>query len=111
MLGVYKGINDQPSAVLELCDGSLQDLIDSRKEEEFHEDEILEIITTVAKSLKYVHSKDIIHRDLKPDNILFKNTGGIRIWKLTDFGSSVKRGRKFLTTVKPKITHEFASIE
>jgi serine/threonine protein kinase len=35
--------------------------------------------------LEYIHSKNIIHRDLKPDNLLFSETG---ILKIADFGSS-----------------------
>jgi serine/threonine protein kinase len=51
--------------------------------------EIREIISTVAKALEYIHSKNIIHRDLKPANILYKNIDGIKMWKITDFGSSI----------------------
>jgi serine/threonine protein kinase len=85
MIDIVQDSGNLPSIVLELCDGSLQDLINDRKDNGFLEYEILFIIATLAKALKYIHSKGIIHRDLKPDNILFKYFGG---FKLTDFGIS-----------------------
>ena len=85
--------------MLELCDGSLKDLIEDRKDKGFLEYEIITIITTVAKALKYIHSKGIIHRDLKPDNILFNYSGG---FKLTDFGASTQNKSKLLTTVNSR---------
>ena len=88
MFDIVKYSGKLTSAVLELCDGSLTQLIKERKDAGFLGDEILEVITTVAKSLKYLHSKGIIHRDLKPDNILYQNLGGIKIWKINDFGTS-----------------------
>jgi serine/threonine protein kinase len=85
MIDIVIDSGNRPSIVLELCDGSLQDLINERKEKGFLEQEILLIIATIAKALKYIHSEGIIHRDLKPDNILFKYVEGL---KLTDFGIS-----------------------
>ncbi len=58
---------------MELCNGTLQDLID--KKWVIPEDELLEIIASICRSLEYIHNKGIIHRDLKPPNILFKNIG------------------------------------
>ena len=49
---IVKDTNNLPSAVLELCDGSLQDLIEERKNEGFKEEEIREIIKSITKSVK-----------------------------------------------------------
>ncbi len=90
MVDIVLSFQNRTAIILELCDGSLQNFIKEREEIGFHEEEIVEIIESVAKSLNYVHSKGIVHRDLKPDNILFKEVGGIMSWKLADFGSSSK---------------------
>jgi serine/threonine protein kinase len=61
----------------------------------------------------FIHSMDIIHRDLKPENLLFITTGGIKTWKLADFGSSSKKGIKIknTNTIKYAFTPDYASIE
>ena len=97
--------------MMELCNGTLQDIIEKKKVENLPEDEILEIITSICRSLEYIHTKGIIHRDLKPQNILFKNIGDQKIWMLTDFGISNKKGSKLVTTVGIKMTFKYASIE
>jgi serine/threonine protein kinase len=50
---------------------------------------------------------------LKPENILFTIKGGIKIWKLADFGSSSKKGtnEKNTNTIKYAYTVPYASIE
>ncbi len=59
-----------------------------------------------------MHSKGVIHRDLKPANILYnKNDDGNLVWKIADFGASVKQESKFLTTICKTMTPEYASIE
>lgn len=44
------------------------------------------IMRQVLEGLAYVHQKGIIHRDLKPANILLRNTGGVYVAQLADFG-------------------------
>jgi serine/threonine protein kinase len=50
---------------------------------------------------------------LKPENILYISEGGIKNWKLADFGSSSKKGTKLMNTntIKYAFTPEYASIE
>jgi serine/threonine protein kinase len=59
-----------------------------------------------------MHSKEVFHRDLKPGNILFnKNDDGKLVWKISDFGASVKKKSKYQTTIRELTTFEYASIE
>lgn len=74
-----KGVN----LFMELCDGSLTDVINGRLQKPDHLN-VLEIIRQVLNALTYLHSRGIAHRDVKPQNILLK---GDTI-KLTDFGTA-----------------------
>ena len=58
-----KGI---PVLIMELCDGTLQDLIDQNKGKIIPEDGIIEIFAMVCEALEYIHKKGVIHRDIKP---------------------------------------------
>ena len=75
---------------MELCDGSLKNFIDQNKGKFIPEKDILYIFSQICSALTYIHEKRVVHRDIKPDNILFKEEAGEIIWKLTDFGASVK---------------------
>ena len=54
---------------------------------------------------------DIVHRDIKPENVLFKLIGNRKVWKISDFGTSVKKKEKFNTSVRKIMTSSYASIE
>lgn len=68
--------------MLELCDGTLKDVIDGKYEGAPLPSK-LEVLYQIAKGLDYIHEKNIIHRDVKPPNILISKHSVI---KLSDFG-------------------------
>ena len=47
--------------------------------------ECLRILTSLLKTLHYIHSKKIIHRDIKPENIIIRNSDREPV--LIDFGA------------------------
>ncbi|KAI9739584.1 MAG: bifunctional endoribonuclease/protein kinase ire1 [Cirrosporium novae-zelandiae] len=77
---------------LELCPGTLQDLMDGRKPFDqsllqwysLHKVDVLKQITA---GVRHLHSLKIVHRDLKPNNILVQRTSSNGINALiSDFG-------------------------
>ena len=79
---------------MELCDNSLQKILDER-EEGFTCEQIFNIMSQLNKTFKIMYENKIIHRDIKLDNILVKykdynnNDSNINfIVKLTDYGIS-----------------------
>ena len=80
--------------VMELCDNSLQKILDERKEG-FTCEQILNIKNQLNNTFKIMYKNIIIHRDIKLDNILIKyndnnnNEANINfIVKLADYGKS-----------------------
>ena len=79
--------------VMELCDNSLQKILDEKKEG-YTCEEIYNIINQLNNTFKIMNENKIIHRDIKLDNIVVKynneNThSDINfIVKLTDYGMS-----------------------
>ena len=79
--------------VMELCDNSLQKILDEKKEG-YTCEEIYNIINQLNNTFKIMNENKIIHRDIKLDNIVVKyNNENIHsdinfIVKLTDYGMS-----------------------
>ena len=88
--------------VMELCDTSLQSLLNKRKNG-FTSGEIRDILKQLNNTFKIMEENEIVHRDLKLDNILIKfkdNEKQKFIVKLTDYGIS-----KQLSSVSKCFTH------
>ena len=80
--------------VMELCDKSLQKILDERKEG-FTCEQIFNIMSQLNNTFKIMYKNKIIHRDIKLDNILVKYKDNKNkdsninfIVKLTDYGIS-----------------------
>ncbi len=56
--------------------GSLRDRLNNK---ELTPSELIQIIDKVLSALKYIHSKGIVHCGIKPENILFDESGNIKI--------------------------------
>jgi serine/threonine protein kinase len=53
--------------------------------------EIKDAMNQIIAGLEYLHENSIVHRDVKPENVLmFRTETNSRIFKLCDFGLSVK---------------------
>ena len=88
--------------VMELCDTSLQSLLNKRKNG-FTSGEIRDILKQLNNTFKIMDENKIVHRDLKLDNILIKfkdNKKKKFVVKLTDYGIS-----KQLSYVSKCFTH------
>jgi tousled-like kinase len=86
LLDVFEVDSDTFCTVLELCEG---DDLDARLKNSgtMSEREARAIVAQIFAGLAYCHgdTKRVIHYDLKPGNILFDNSGRV---KITDFGLS-----------------------
>ena len=83
--------NQAHCIVMELCDGSLKDILKKYKPNGLPLDIIKKIFKQLNEALKTMIAEGITHRDLKPDNILIKYTDANKNdfdIKLTDFGLS-----------------------
>jgi protein kinase len=71
------------SLVFEYMESNLYELMTSKGNKKFREDEIKTIIFQIVNGIAYMHKYGFFHRDMKPENILVKNK---LIVKLADFG-------------------------
>lgn len=77
--------------IMEYCPhGDLDSYIKQRKK--IAEHSIIDIMTQIVSGYKYLAKQKILHRDLKPANILRSG----KIWKISDFGFSVRSDRGFV---------------
>ena len=86
----YYETGKELAIVMELCDDSLQSIL-NKKINGFNKEEIYDIITQLNNTFKIMNKNHIIHRDLKLDNILVKYTDNTKtkfFLKLFDYGLS-----------------------
>jgi len=76
-------VEDELFLVMEYCPGgSLSERLISKGK--LHEDELINLFLTLTKAFSHLHQKGIVHHDIKPSNLLFTETGEI---KISDFGA------------------------
>ena len=74
---------------LGVTDWEKEILFKKKKKDYYSEEELLQILSTITKSLSILQQQNISHRDLKPQNILIvKDSNGKKNYKLTDFGEA-----------------------
>ncbi|XP_057980017.1 uncharacterized protein LOC131165886 isoform X2 [Malania oleifera] len=80
--------------VMECCEKSLVNVLDSRGSGYFDEKQVLSIFRDVCNAVFAMHcqSPPIAHRDLKAENLLLGSDG---LWKLCDFGSTSTNHKRF----------------
>lgn len=80
--------------VMEFCEKSLVNVLESRGAAYFEEKQVLSIFRDVCNAVFAMHSQSlpIAHRDLKAENLLLGPDG---LWKLCDFGSTSTNHKRF----------------
>ncbi len=79
-------IDNKVHIYMELCEGSLKELLEKEK---LPRKTKMDILVQIANGLSYIHVNRIIHKDLKPGNVLIKDFIARRLQaKITDFGLS-----------------------
>jgi tetratricopeptide (TPR) repeat protein len=48
--------------------------------------QVLQLFLAVCQGVRHAHQKGIVHRDLKPSNVLVRETDGVAMPKIIDFG-------------------------
>ena len=98
--------NDTAYIIMEYLDGeTLTERL--KREHTIPEDEAVEMLWPVMKSLQAVHREGILHRDIAPDNIFLTKDGEV---KLIDFGASryatTSHSRSLTVIIKPGYSPE-----
>ncbi|MEO0595235.1 MAG: serine/threonine-protein kinase, partial [Chloroflexota bacterium] len=86
---LYRFVNreDYSYILMDYVDGfALSDVISLSKERRRHMpiDEVVRVMTQIARALDAIHREDFVHRDIKPSNVLIDRTTGQAF--LTDLG-------------------------
>ena len=106
--------NQAHCIVMELCDGSLKDILKKYKPNGLPLDMIKKIFKQLNEALKTMIDEGYTHRDLKPDNILIKytdtNKNDFDI-KLTDFGLSTNEIGSSVKTNTNAVTEKYMAPE
>ncbi|XP_054162512.1 death-associated protein kinase 3-like [Oppia nitens] len=89
---VRDALTNFPSAFvvifMELCDGSLEDYLYYRQNQQMTEREAHVWFVQIIAGLKYLHDNRVAHMDIKPENILVK-LDTQTVYKLADMGLAV----------------------
>ena len=98
--------NDTAYIIMEYLDGeTLTERL--ARERTIPEDEAVEMLWPVMRSLQVVHNEGILHRDIAPDNIFITRDGEV---KLIDFGASryatTSHSRSLTVIIKPGYSPE-----
>ena len=79
----YHGDKDFLYIVLELMEGTLEELLD----EGVGKDDEVRLCRCILEGVSFLHRRNIVHRDIKPTNVLYKCEPKLCV-KLADFGLS-----------------------
>ena len=98
--------NETAYIIMEYLDGeTLTERL--AREKTIPEDEAVDMLMPVMRSLEAVHGEGILHRDIAPDNIFFTKDGEV---KLIDFGASryatTSHSRSLTVIIKPGFSPE-----
>ena len=80
--------NDYIYIVTEYIEGGTLGQYIKKKKFNFSERQATNIMSQIARGVKYLHQYGIVHRDLKPDNIMITQPNDFGVIKIMDFGLS-----------------------
>ncbi|CAD6499655.1 BgTH12-03763 [Blumeria graminis f. sp. triticale] len=104
-----KGGGYEVFLLMEFCDGGgLINFMNTRLQNRLTEPEILNIFSDVAEGVACMHylKPPLLHRDLKVENVLITTKGGMKKFKLCDFGSTAPPRPAATTTAECRAIDE-----